>query len=607
MGSSVKMSVTNVLKEKYWLFILVAIFIFSFILDMYVLTRYSFSYGIDGAFYDIQVRNVIQYGFPMSNDPPLAYYLLTPWVILTGNSFLGIKIGMALMGSFLAFPAYLLTEFYARGKNVGSRVPALLSAFLVTVNINYFAMIGDYLQNLVGVLFLAVFLYFAIRWFENISQWKKFGVLTVLFLILNLLTHIYTGALAVLLFFALLIFNIVVKKIKTGKLPIFDLKILIILSIGILGCFIVLFLVYPVMYTKFSTVISFFNSSSSTTEGRTVTSPFTAMIFCSLPYLVGVLAAIIILYRGLKEKITTPNLMNRNSLLAWLYLALAGVLAVLSFIPSSQYQSRFLLMAFLPIALLVPLGLKFLETESLARYPGRKHIISLLVIMVAVIFAFSSYHTASEGFDNMGPTITTAQYNELVQIKQNLTVENAVFVAADFQSKYWVEYVLGGNVTTSSSIDEVKTEYPNSTIYVVTLTSTNQLTTNQSSGGFQQPNGNYEASFLLPYGPPILPNSLDKIPTGNSEQKQPDSRNGTNQPPGNMAGSGNNTGTLPGSMSLNGTPPSLSQGNNSGLTGANGQTPPGGRTSSQGLSLNVSGTTVFSGAYFKIVRYENEA
>lgn len=607
------MGVTKILKDRYWLFILLAVFIFSFVLDLYVLTRYSFSYGIDGAFYDIQVRNILQYGFPMSNDPPLAYYLLTPGVILTGNSFLGIKIGMALMGSLLAFPAYFLTECYTRGKNVGSRVPALLSAFLVTVNINYFAMIGDYMQNLVGILFLMVFLYFAIRWFENILDWKKFGVLTVLFLVLNLLTHIYTGALAVLLFFALLVFNIVMKKIKTGKLPTFDLKILIILSIGVLGCFLVLFIVYPVMYTKFITVISFFNSSSSTiTEGRTVTSPFTGMIFCSLPYLVGVLAAITILYRGSTEKITTPEHMNKNALLAWLYLVLAVVIAILSFIPSSQYQSRFLLMAFLPIALLVPLGLKFLETEFLARYPDRKQIISLLVILVAVTFAFSSYYTASEGFDNMGPTITSAQYNELLEIKQNLTSfpdMNAVYVASDFQSKYWVEYVLGGNVTTSSSIDDVQAEYPNSTIYVVSFTGTNQSSgPNQNSGAFQPQNGNYEASFLLPYGPPILPYSLDKIPTGNSQSQM--GVNG-NQAPGNITGTPGQGGAQPGNMSFNGTRPSLQPGNSTAIPGV-GQTASSGaqntssdsKTSPTGGLSNISGTTVFSGTYFKIIRYE---
>ncbi|MBI4813115.1 MAG: hypothetical protein HY802_01770 [Methanobacterium sp.] len=134
-----KSSIIKHFKENYWLLILIAIFIFSFALDIFVLTRYSLSYGIDGAFYDIQVRNILQHGFPISNDPPLAYYLLTPFVVLAGNSFLGVKLGMALMGSLLVFPAFLLTECYTRGKVGGSKIPALLSAFMVTVNVNYFA------------------------------------------------------------------------------------------------------------------------------------------------------------------------------------------------------------------------------------------------------------------------------------------------------------------------------------------------------------------------------------------------------------------------------------------------------------------------------------
>ncbi|HII83821.1 MAG TPA: hypothetical protein HA271_03040 [Methanobacterium subterraneum] len=78
-----KINIISYFKDHYWLLLLIAIFIFSFTLDIYVLTRYSLSYGIDGAFYDIQVRNILQHGFPMSNDPPIVYYLLTPFVVLS--------------------------------------------------------------------------------------------------------------------------------------------------------------------------------------------------------------------------------------------------------------------------------------------------------------------------------------------------------------------------------------------------------------------------------------------------------------------------------------------------------------------------------------------
>ena len=161
------------IKENSWIIILFAIFLFSFLLDMYVLTRYNLSYGMDGPFYDLQILNIIQTGFPASNDPPLVYYILTPFVLISGNSFLGIKIGMSLIGSLMVFPAFLLTEMFSEKQNIESKIPALLSAFLITVNTFYFQMIGDFMQNLVGVLFLLLLLYFAVKWLENPKNGKN--------------------------------------------------------------------------------------------------------------------------------------------------------------------------------------------------------------------------------------------------------------------------------------------------------------------------------------------------------------------------------------------------------------------------------------------------
>lgn len=636
--------ITKFLKEKYYFVILIGIFIFSFALDISVLTRYPLSYGIDGAFYDIQVRNILQYGFPMSNDPPLAYYLQTPFVLLFGNSFLGVKIGMALMGSLLAFPTFLLTECYIRkekGKRIGSKIPALLGSFMITVNVNYFALLGDFMQNLIGVLFLSIFLYFAIRWFEDTSEWKKYGVLTALFLFINLLTHIYTGALAVTLFFALLIFNIVLKTYKTRKLPLFDLKILCLFGALALILLAILFLAYPVTYTKYNTVLSFFNASSTVMEGRSMSSPVSGIIFCSLPYLLGVASAFVILYRGLKQRSSNADspLINRNTLLSWAYIALTAVLVILIIIPSSQYQSRFLLMAFLPIGLIVPLGLKFLETEFLTRYPSKKQATTILVAMIAIIFAFSSYYTASESFNNLGPTITTDEYNELLAMKENFSNvknQNIVILASDFQTKYWVEYALkdvgnGNNITVIENIQGIQDKYQNTTIYSVS-TQNNQTSSlsspgkssgtspsNQSNmggggmGGLPGSGGsnNYALSFLLPYGPPILPNSMDTIFAGNGGSKMDQMNNGkqhlgnmtnnTNKPPGNMTlASGpdvNLTNNMqpPGNMTNSTNPPQGAPGNGMG-------------SSSDGDSMKIietltsSGTTIYNGKYFKIIR-----
>nr|WP_319374532.1 glycosyltransferase family 39 protein [uncultured Methanobacterium sp.] len=664
-----KNRIIKYLKENSWLLMLIALFIFSFVLDIFVLTRYSLSYGIDGAFYDIQIRNILQHGFPMSNDPPLVYYLLTPFVVLFGNSFLGVKIGMALMGSLLVFPAYLLTECYTKEKVGGSKIPALLSAFMVTVNVNYFALLGDFLQNLVGVLFLSVFMYLAVMWFADITKWKKYGVLTVLFLCLNLLTHIYTGAVAVTLFFSLLIFSIVFKTFKARRLPIFDLKILGLLTALVLAFVVVLFSTYPVMYTKFHTVLFSINSSATQTGGMVmgISTSVSGEIFLSLPYLLGIAAALIILYRGLKEKITPilpPKIdgtfkmdrskvdetisdvknkilaskMNKNTLLAWVYLSLALALAVLLLIPASDYQSRFLLLAFVPVALLVPLGLKFLETEFLGRY-HRKTLTTILVAGVALIFAFSCFFTASESLNNLEPTITFQQYNELLEIKAsfaNVTNENMVIVASDFQNKYWVEYVLGdvgngNNVTVVENVQNVQESYQNSTIYAISAQS-NQTSSSQSAkisgtNGVRSAgssfDGNYSLSFLLPYGPPILPNSLDMIPNFSSGSQNPqNSTHDDKQPAGGRANNSNGPGNMTSDggvgMTFNGGAPGNLPANNNQTNNTmqppgnmNNQTNPfqgnmgAGRadeTRQSVDSLISSGTTIFSGNYFKITR-----
>ncbi|WP_394700773.1 glycosyltransferase family 39 protein [uncultured Methanobacterium sp.] len=608
----------------------------------------------------------------MSNDPPLAYYLLTPFVLLFGNSFIGVKIGMALMGSLMVLPAYLLTECYTKEKVGGSKIPALLSAFMVTVNVNYFALIGDFLQNLVGVLLLVVFLYFAVMWFADSKNWRKYGVLTVIFLCLNLLTHIYTGAVAVTLFFSLLIFSIVFKTYKIRKLPLFDLKILGMVSVLVLAFFTVLFLTYPVMYAKFSTVmLSFINSSTTQTgvTGRGVSSPVSGIIFLSLPYILGIVTALIILYRGLKERITTlipvevdkttvemskatimmnntlydnykihdknfHSKMNKNTLLVWAYISMAVLLAVLVSIPASDYQSRFLLMAFLPVGLLVPLGLKFIETEFLGRY-SKKTLITILIAGVALIFAFSCFYTASESFNNLEPTITPQQYNELLEVKAsfaNVTNENLVIVASDFQNKYWVEYVLGdmgngNNVTVVESVQGVQENYQNSTIYTIS-TQNNQTSSSMGVNGISGPNAggagssmdeNYSLSFLLPYGPPILPNSLDLIPSfSNGSQTTQNSMQGGNQPTGGMFNNtnsphGNKTanGGVPGNLPSNGNqtnnivPPPGNMNNQTNLPQGNNMGSGGNDQSRQTVdSLTSSGTTIFSGNYFKIIRIQ---
>ncbi len=600
---------TNKIKEKWWIITLFGIFIFSFILDIYVLTRYNLSYGRDGPFYDLQVLNILKTGLPASNDPPLVYYILAPFVLVSGNSFLGIKIGMAMIGSLMAFPAFLLTEMFSEKLGIGSKIPALLSAFMITVNIFYFQMIGDFMQNLVGVFFLLLLIYFAVKWLENPEEWKKYGTLAIVLLLCNIFTHIYTGILAVILFISLLLFNWVLISYKTGKVEMKGLKILGMVSILVIGGLAVLFAVYPYMFSKFTTVLSFLNTSSTSSSNVAGGNFVNPIIFLTVPFILGVIVTIHVLYNGLKEKIDA-NVISRKTLLAWIYLIMTIVLISLAVAPSvdSQYKSRFIELSFVPIALMVPLGLKFIENWLSKRYPSKKRLKLGLISLIAVVFALSSFYTATEEFSSMGPSITSDQYNSLVSLKENFTSNNintnGIILVDDYHTGYWVEYVLGMQVETGN-LSEIQKEYPNRSIYAVTLVQNSQSQLKGSS--------EYSWSPLLPYSFPFggwnFSNSFNS--TGGPKQF---SKNMLGSPPGDLgnANGQNRSSTPPKGLGSRGQNDRSSPFNATGTGSDNaagvGNGPNNGGSSSdmsgQNLNQIISnyGTLIFSGSNFKIYK-----
>ena len=479
---------------------------------------------MDGPFYDLKILSIFQTGFPASNDPPLVYYMLTPFVALTGNSFLGIKIGMSIIGSLMVFPAYLLTETFSNKLDVKSKVPALLSAFLISVNVSYFQMIGDFMQNLAGVFFLLLLIYFNVKWLENSRKWHKYGVITVILLLCSILTHIYTGMLAVVIFVSLLIFNIAITKYKTDKLPVFDLKIFGIMGLLIIGAFFVMFTVYPIMLSKFTTVISFFNGTSSINTG--IENSINLTVLLTIPFLLGIYATIKILYTGIIDKNTIEKIViNKKTLLSLAYLIMTAVLIILSVVPS-DYQSRFLAMVFVPIALITPLGLKLIESWLSKNFPEKNIFKIALISIISIIFVMSSFYTAAGAFSGLGPSISSDEYNNLVNIKTNHLSNdidpNGIIMVNDYHTGYWVQYVLGMQVETGN-LTELKAKYPDRKIYGISMSQAQISRTISSSQELWYPFFPYS----FPFGGVNLLSNLRSagLPVGNIT-------NLNNSPPG---------------------------------------------------------------------------
>ena len=585
------MSVTTFIKEKSPIIILFLIFIFSIILDIYVLTRYNLSYGLDGPFYDLKVLNILKTGFPASNDPPLVYYILTPFVAITGNSFLGIKIGMSIIGSLMVFPAYFLTEIFRKKIELETKVPALLSAFLITINISYFQMIGDFMQNLVGVLFLLLLIYFTVQWLENISKWRKYGTISIIMLLCSILTHIYTGLIAVIVFVSLFLFNLIVTKYKTGKIPVFDLKILGLMSFLIVGGLSALFIIYPVMFSKFTTVLSFFNGTTNSNQG--IENSINISIFLTIPFLLGLIAAIKFFYTGLKNtNISQKIVISNKTLLSWAYLILTSLLVILSLLPS-DYQSRFIAIAFVPIALLTPLGVKLIENWISNKYPSKYRFKIGIISIIAVIFALSSFYTAAGTFSEMSPSISSDEYNSLIQIKTSYMTDkidpNGIMVVDDYHTGYWVQYTLGMQVETGN-LTELKEKFPDKKLYGITLTKNQSIpskTVNQ-----------YLWNPFLPYSFPfgginlfsnILPDGIfnENLTSNGRNNLSPDDINSTHNSIKGPPGLSN--GTIP-SNARNQT--SFNSDNVGGLNGDRG--------SLNAQNIFANGTLIFYGGQIKI-------
>lgn len=583
------MSFVTSIKEKRSIIILFCIFIFSFVLDIYLLTRYNLSYGMDGPFYDLKVLSILQTGFPASNDPPLVYYILSPFVVITGNSFLGIKIGMSIIGSLMVFPAYMLTETFSKKLDLESKVPALLSAFLITINISYFQMLGDFMQNLVGVLFLLLFIYFNVKWLENTRRWRKYGTITIILLICSILTHIYTGMLSILIFISLLFFNIFLTKYKTGELPGFDVKIFGIMVLLIIGSLSLMFTIYPIMFSKFTTVISFFNGTTSSDRG--IVNSINLTVFLTIPFLLGVYATTKVLFNGIMEKNIIKNIIaDKKTLLSCGYLVMTLVLIILSVVPS-DYQSRFIAMAFVPIALITPIGLKLIEKKLSVKFPGKNGFKIGIISIIAIIFAMSSFYTATSTFSTLSTSISSDDYNSLVQIKANYIPEkidpNGIVVVDDYHTGYWVQYVLGMQVETGN-LTELKQKYSDKKLYGLSLNKTQNSIQKVSFHELYYP--------LLPYSFPFGGiNLLSNLKS-------------TGLPIGNISDMNNSTPTFANKNSThNGTngPPNLPNGINS--TNQSVQMQPGlgnglnrGTISSNSLNMFNSGTLILNTGMIKM-------
>lgn len=465
--------------------ILIGIIIIAFALYMISLTSYSISYGPDGPYYDIQVREILETGFPDSNDAPLVYYYLTLFVLIFQDSYLGIKIGMSLIAALMAVPAYKLTKLFTKnkaGEDGGEKglygdIPAFLAAFLITTNVYVYRMLGDFMQNLFGVFFLLFFVYYAVNWFENPKDWKKNAPLMLIFFVCTFFSHVYPALLGSLLMGAIFLFNLTAKWIKTKKLPLIELVILITVLVFSVATIIGLAFLYPSTLDNITSRLSTYISDLTTGTTETNTSTWQNIsMYLTVPYIWGVVVVGRELFNKLKQRRESPRdpVLNKKTLLCWMYLVLSTVLFLLSIIPTS-YSDRIVLMAFIPVSLICPIAVyQFQKLDLKINWSHQR----ILTGVIAGVFIVSTLFSTISYMSSMGPYISMDEYYELEYIEQNyistgIIDSSGVILVNQYHFGYWVEYTLDMDVDVATSVDP--SDFEGVPVYII-----NRITTDAS-------------------------------------------------------------------------------------------------------------------------------
>jgi hypothetical protein len=124
---------------------LVALVGWSFVARWEVLADSPFPLGVDGYYYPIQLRALLDHGMLHYASAPVAFWLMAPLAAIT-DPIIGAKLGAALGGAVIALPAY------AVGRRLGGgRVPGLVAAALATPSAGSAYLTIEFVKNSIGL------------------------------------------------------------------------------------------------------------------------------------------------------------------------------------------------------------------------------------------------------------------------------------------------------------------------------------------------------------------------------------------------------------------------------------------------------------------------
>lgn len=169
--------------------VLAGIVALSFAERWAMLSSTPFPVGVDGYFYPVQLRSLLETGSLQYPAAPLAFWLMAPLAALT-DPITGAKLGAALFGALVALPAYGVGARLGRCRGAG-----LVAAVLAAKSAGSAFLTIEFVKNGVGLTALMTALWLLLRALEKPRTariaWAVFGAL------LAVLAHKMAAALLV--------------------------------------------------------------------------------------------------------------------------------------------------------------------------------------------------------------------------------------------------------------------------------------------------------------------------------------------------------------------------------------------------------------------------
>ena len=445
--------------------------------------------GVDGAYYWVQVRSILEDFTLAFDDVPLVFWIQALISTLVGDVELGVRISDALLPALSAIPIYLILR---SARSIWVPALGILAVLLHPTQLYFFT--GDFIKNSA-----AIPLVFLIGWL--LHTWSSRSKLkTIIYLLTCLaalaLSHFGTLLLAVMLIAIWLVF------ILRNKPRMFWITSAAVVLASIGGVLVALATLVPARYERLVEFVTqpstiFANPAWEMTFGPAVGVMFggrtdVVMIFSMAIGQIGSIALGFVLWK-IRKTLSDSSLGLTSAGLITAFLLSSPMIGM-------EWANRLMALSFVPLA--IAAMVIWLSTERLA--------MKLVPALLAIASLVTSSILMFAGLRQ--PIITDAAYQDLKVVAQEFDFPDNSIVVARHGVEFLVAWNMGVHVVQETSYGDVNLDDYDAVFYL------EQVASNQGLGAPYEPYGigSKPPMGAAPGNPPAGKPAMGSKPTGYS-------------------------------------------------------------------------------------------